>query len=48
MHGGAKGSGAPKDNRNAFKTGLHTAEVQQMRAFLREMTQRTRKLIDEI
>jgi hypothetical protein len=26
MHGGAKGSGAPRDNRNAFKHGLYTSE----------------------
>lgn len=48
MHGGAKGSGAPKGNHNALKTGLHTAEEQQMRAFLRETARRTRELLDEI
>ena len=27
MHGGAAGSGAPRGNRNALKSGLHTAEA---------------------
>lgn len=27
MHGGAEGSGAPLNNRNAFKHGLYTAQV---------------------
>lgn len=31
MHGGARGSGAPAGNKNALKTGLHTAEVREMR-----------------
>ena len=40
MHGGAKGSGAPKGNRNAFKHGRYTREVlehsKEVRDFLRE------------
>ncbi len=27
MHGGAKGSGAPRDNQNALKHGLYTREA---------------------
>jgi hypothetical protein len=27
MHGGAVGSGAPRDNQNALKSGVHTAEA---------------------
>jgi hypothetical protein len=27
MHGGAVGSGAPRGNQNALKSGLHTAET---------------------
>jgi hypothetical protein len=27
MHGGAAGSGAPRGNQNALKSGLHTAEA---------------------
>ena len=34
MHGGAKGSGAPKGNKNAVRTGAHTAE---MKAHLQNM-----------
>lgn len=41
MHGGAKGSGAPKGNRNALKHGFYTREaIAERRAFkqmLREM-----------
>ena len=48
MHGGAKGSGAPKANRNARKHGLLTrdaiAERRQIRALLGE----ARKLLEEI
>lgn len=31
MHGGAAGSGAPPGNQNAFKAGLHTAEMIDLR-----------------
>ncbi len=27
MHGGTVGSGAPKGNQNAFRTGVHTREM---------------------
>jgi hypothetical protein len=27
MHGGAVGSGAPRGNQNALKSGLHTADA---------------------
>ena len=41
MHGGAKGSGAPKGNKNALKHGHYTkeaiAERKQMSKFIREM-----------
>jgi len=40
MHGGAKGSGAPKNNKNAFKHGFATREAirerQELRAFVDE------------
>jgi len=48
MHGGAKGSGAPKSNANALKTGLHTAEAKEMRRLVREMTRRSKALIEKI
>lgn len=40
MHGGARGSGAPKGNRNAFKSGLFTrtaiGDRRQLRALMKE------------
>jgi hypothetical protein len=47
MHGGAKGSGAPKGNRNAWKTGLHTAEEKEMRRRVRDYIQRSREIIEK-
>ena len=48
MHGGARGSGAPKANQNARKHGLFTrdaiAERRQIQALLGE----ARKLLDEM
>lgn len=37
MHGGAGGSGAPAGNKNALKTGLHTAEVRELRRAVRTL-----------
>ena len=37
MHGGAKGSGAPKGNHNALKHGTYTKEALQRRAALRHL-----------
>ena len=45
MHGGAKGSGAPKGNRNAFKTGIHTAEAKAFQKTLRDILQESRELL---
>ncbi|TPG56700.1 hypothetical protein EAH76_02065 [Sphingomonas glacialis] len=36
MHGGAKGSGAPRGNQNALKHGLRTAEMRKLRSMLRD------------
>jgi hypothetical protein len=36
MHGGAPGSGAPFGNRNAYKTGAHTAAIREEMRQLRE------------
>ena len=47
MHGGAKGSGAPKGNRNAWKTGLHTAEEKEMRRRVRDYIQRSREITEK-
>ena len=44
MHGGAKGSGAPKENQNAFKHGTFTKAAFQERAELRELIREVREL----
>ena len=48
MHGGAPGSGAPKDNTNALKHGLHTREAIDYRRQVRALIQRSNKLVEEI
>nr|WP_277601043.1 HGGxSTG domain-containing protein [Silicimonas algicola] len=48
MHGGAKGSGAPKGNQNALKHGRHTAHSKETRLLIRAFVQRTREIIEEI
>jgi len=35
MHGGAKGSGAPKGSQNALKHGFQTAEAKEQRRYLK-------------
>ena len=44
MHGGAHGSGAPKNNKNAFKHGYYTKEERQMRKVMREYLRDTAKM----
>ena len=46
MHGGAKGSGAPKGNHNALKHGTYTKEALQRRAAMRHLLRDARKLLD--
>jgi glucans biosynthesis protein len=46
MHGGAKGSGAPKGNRNALKHGRHARELVEFRRLLRELAREARELIE--
>ena len=50
MHGGAKGSGAPKGNSNALKHGAYTAaEVEKRKEFqdrFRQLMERSDELID--
>ena len=48
MHGGATGSGAPKGNTNALKTGMFTAEMKAERAHFREMIAESKELLREI
>lgn len=47
MHGG-KGSGAPRGNRNAFKTGVHTAMMKARNRDVRDNARRAKILIAEI
>lgn len=48
MHGGAKGSGAPKGNQNALKTGLYTKEAIKERKQLNKMLKSFKNSLDEI
>ena len=45
MHGGAKGSGAPRGNTNALKHGGYTREARERRAQLRGLIQEARKVL---
>jgi hypothetical protein len=45
MHGGAKGSGAPRGNRNALKHGSFTKDAIELRATLRKQIQEAQKLL---
>jgi len=47
MHGGAKGSGAPKGNQNALKHGTYTKEAFRQRAELRGLIEEAQKLLKE-
>jgi len=48
MHGGAKGSGAPKFNKNALKHGTYTKEALRQRAELRELIAQAQGLLKEL
>jgi len=48
MHGGAAGSGAPYGNQNAFKTGLHTAELRMLRRQMRALAQACKRTLADI
>lgn len=48
MHGGAKGSGAPKANQNARKHGLFTADAIAERRQVQEVLGEARKLLEEM
>ena len=47
MHGGARGSGAPKNNKNALKHGAYTRSSQQQRAAVRALLAEAQKLLQE-
>ena len=46
MHGGARGSGAPAGNSNAFRHGGYAAEAISKRRAIRALLYGTRKLIE--
>jgi hypothetical protein len=48
MHGGAKGSGAPKNNQNAVKHGTYTKEAFRQRAEMRGIFREAKKLLNDI
>jgi hypothetical protein len=48
MHGGAKGSGAPRGNRNALKSGLYTAEALSLRKHINRLLRESREIIEKI
>ena len=48
MHGGAKGSGAPKGNKNALKHGLYTREAMAERKALMDVIRQARETLREI
>jgi hypothetical protein len=52
MHGGAKGSGAPKGNQNAYKTGDYTreriAERRKLRGLIREWRNTIREIEEDL
>jgi hypothetical protein len=48
MHGGAPGSGAPKQNQNAFKHGLFTKTAIEERKQVQALIGETRKLLRDI
>jgi hypothetical protein len=48
MHGGAPGTGAPRDNKNALKHGLFTREAIEERRKLRDLLRQARRLIQQV
>lgn len=48
MHGGAHGSGAPRGNQNALKSGLYTAESLELRRHVTQLVRQSRKIIEEM
>ncbi|MGN3975259.1 HGGxSTG domain-containing protein [Tsuneonella sp. SYSU-LHT278] len=48
MHGGAAGSGAPKGNQNALKSGLYTREMIEMRRKLAQLMREARQTLRDL
>lgn len=47
VHGGARGSGAPRNNQNALKHGTTTREAKKFRIKIRSAIRQCKKLIKE-
>ena len=47
MHGGAPGSGAPRKNRNAFKSGFYTREEIEQRRRIQDLIRQSRKFLSD-
>jgi uncharacterized protein YjcR len=48
MHGGAHGSGAPKENKNALKHGLFTKQAIEQRKHRQALLRQSRSLLRDI
>jgi hypothetical protein len=47
MHGGAKGSGAPVGNQNAFKHGMYTHDSLEFQKHVRDLLREGSRIIEE-
>ena len=47
MHGGAKGSGAPEGNQNAFKHGMYNRESLEFQKHVQKLLRKGSKTIEE-
>lgn len=47
MHGGANGSGAPKDNQNALKHGMYTRESLELQKHVRELMRESKEFLEK-
>lgn len=48
MHGGARGSGAPKDNQNALRHGAYTKAALRHRAEIRQLIRQSKELLETL
>lgn len=48
VHGGAKGSGAPMNNMNAFKHGYHTIDAKEFRHQIKNTIRSSRTLLKDL
>lgn len=47
MHGGARGSGAPKGNKNALKHGEYSREAREFRRHVRHLLKSGKHMLDD-